>query len=176
LTHQLLLWLRRLAYSAKAAARQLYHLARQRRNESLLDGPIGERQKIHFSLEHAETGPAGESMWAEKVEHDCYKVLNNGAFVDAANGDIVRVVGRWPYLEVVEVVERARWTWMLYFDLHPSDDERRRIAEAVHARGGRAEWFSREALSVAVLRVDDVADVCRDILGIGVTLGEQLDD
>ncbi len=109
-------------------------------------------------------------MWAERVERECYKLLNNAAFFPVAEGDIVRVKAKWPYLEAVEMVDRARDTWTLEFDPVPTMDEARAIAEAVELRGGRPEWWIPSVLSVAVRLVDDPQDVCRDVLGPGVKL------
>lgn len=152
-----------------AGLRLRYMLWDRWRHGSLIDGPVGEKLKVQFILAEG-GGPASEGLWAERVEDDCFKLLNNALFVSAAEGDIVRVRERWPFLEVVEVVERARRTWGLVFDITPTGDEHRRMAEAVWRRGGKPEWWQPNLLSVAVQLVDDASEVCRDILGPGVTL------
>ncbi len=138
---------------------------------SLLDGPIGEKVKVHFSVSEP-GGPAGESLWAERVDRDCYKLSNNGAYVEVAEGDIVRAKVRWPYLEAIEVVECARRTWVLEFKTLRTDSERGAIAEALLWRGGKPEWWMEGILGVAVPLVDDPNHVCRDVLGPGVELLE----
>lgn len=146
-----------------------YVLWERWRYGSLLDGPVGEKVKVHFPVSEPD-GPSGESLWAERVERDCYKLANNGIFVTVAEGDIVRVKVRWPFLEVVEVVERARRTWALHFHFAPSDTERRAVTEAISLRGGKPEWWAEDILSVAVPLVEPPESVCRDVLGPGVEL------
>jgi hypothetical protein len=139
---------------------------------SLINGPPGQKAKVQFQLSE-EGGPSSEGLWAQRVDGDCFRLLNNALYARAAEGDIVRVRERWPVLEVVEIVERARRTWGLFFNILPTDDERRKMVEALLSRGGKPEWWQPDVLSVAVQLVDDAFDVCRDILGPGVDLVEQ---
>ena len=91
------------------------------RHGDLLDGEVGSLEKVRFPLDHRDEGPAGESMWAEKVGRDLYRLDNNGFFARVSRDDVVRVRIKWPYREVVEIIERKR--------RHGSDILRSSLAE-----------------------------------------------
>ena len=143
-----------------------YSLWRKWRHGDLLDGELGGLEKVHFPLDHRDDGPAGESMWAEKVDRDLYRLDNNGFFARVSRDDVVRVRIRWPYLEVVEIVERKRRTVRISFDLPwPNRKERERIREAVSPHNGELEWGQPNLLTISFPKDTDPYQILEGVFG-----------
>ncbi|MEU7840632.1 DUF4265 domain-containing protein [Micromonospora sp. NPDC049114] len=120
---------------------------------------------MRFELS-GEDGPTGENMWAKKVGRDTYELGNNGFYAHVAAGDIVRVKVRWPYLEVVEVVERNRKTTRIFFELPwPDREERSKLIEALRTMNYEVEWGYPNLLSVSVPVDHDPYETIAPLLG-----------
>lgn len=136
------------------------------RHGDLLDGNLGGIEKVYFPLDHKDDGPAGEHMWAEKVGRDLYRLDNNGFFARVSKDDVVRVHIKWPYLEVVEIVERKRRTVRISFDLPwPNREARRRIHETASSHGGEIEWGQPDLLTISFPREADPYQILEGVLG-----------
>ncbi|MEU5946338.1 DUF4265 domain-containing protein [Micromonospora sp. NPDC047465] len=146
--------------------RARYFLWTRWRNGSLLDGDVGDVEKVYFPLDHRGDGPSGESMWAEKVGRDLYRLDNNGFFARVSRGDVVRVRVKWPVLEVVEIVDRKRRTVRISFDLPwPNRAERQRIREAVEPHDGQIEWGQPNLLTISFPKDEDPYELLEGVLG-----------
>ena len=105
-------------------------------------------------------------MWAEKVGRDLYRLDNNGFFARVSRDDVVRVRIRWPYLEVVEIVERKRRTVRISFDLPwPNRKERERIHEAVSPHNGALEWGQPNLLTISFPKDTDPYQILEGVFG-----------
>jgi hypothetical protein len=136
------------------------------RQGGLLDGKIGDSEKICFPLDHEEDGMAAEHMWAKKVGRDLYCLENNGFFAWVSRGDVMRVRVRWPYREVVEIVERKRRTVRISFDLPwPNRGERESIREAVSPHDGQIEWGYPDLLTISFPKEKNPYQVLEGVLG-----------
>jgi hypothetical protein len=82
--------------------RARYYVWQRPRYGSFLDGEVGQLEKIYIP------GPPGESLWARKLSRDTYALGNNAFLFPFASGDVVRVRVRWPFIEVVDVLSKAR--------------------------------------------------------------------
>jgi hypothetical protein len=143
-----------------------YSLWLKWRHGNLLEGELGGSEKVYFPLDHRDEGPAGEHMWAEKVGRDLYRLDNNGFFARVSRDDIVRVRVKWPYLEVVEIVERKRRTVRISFDLPwPNREERKRIREAVSPHDGVMEWGQPNLLTISFPKYADPYQILEGVLG-----------
>ena len=110
--------------------------------------------------------PGGENMWAKKVSRDTYELMNNGFYAHVAAGDIVRVKAEWPYLEVVEVVERHRRTARIFFELPwPGREIRSKLVDELEKKGYEVEWGYPYLLSVSVPLDHDPYETIAPLLG-----------
>ncbi|WP_369123289.1 DUF4265 domain-containing protein [Nocardia puris] len=105
-------------------------------------------------------------MWATKLGRDLYRLENNGFYARVSIEDVVRVRIRWPYREVVEIVERSRRVVRVSFDLPwPSKRERRVLGENLRSLGCEIEWGEPFLVTISCPRDQDPYELLDGVLG-----------
>jgi hypothetical protein len=105
-------------------------------------GPPTDLTHVRIPLDPADEGsPHSESVWAEPMGGDCYRIANVPFFAhDVGLHDVVLAIPVGPHLELVEVVER-RCVASFNYELDPGVDT------AVFFAGVRGTGAATECLA-----------------------------